>query len=329
MGYIGVIGEGSWGTAMVKILQENGHVVHWLVRDKKMRTHILKNFHNPYYSSDIELDIQRLKLYDSVKSLVELCDLHFFILPSVYSEVVLQQIAGLNLINKKFFSATKGILPDSQLTVCQYLEQHLNVPINNIGFISGPSHAEEIARERLTYLTVLSKNKDLALEVSSIIANRFIKTKIGGDVYGAEYATAMKNIMAIAAGIIHGLGYGDNFTAVFVSNAIKEIQKFINTLYPYQRDITEYVYLGDLLVTCYSQYSRNRTFGIMIGKGYSVKAAQLEMNMVAEGYYAVKPIIQIAEKNNIDLPICKTIYHILYERYSPIVEMRLLTEKLI
>jgi len=174
----------------------------------------------------------------------------------------------------------------------------------------------------------MSKNNALAQEVAALLSNRYILAKVNSDVLGAEYATALKNVMAIAVGIAHGLGYGDNFIAVLVSNALKEIERFVNTLHPHQRNITDYVYLGDLLVTCYSQYSRNRTLGLMLGKGYSIKAAQLEMNMVAEGYYAVKSIVKIANENKIEMPISQTVYHILYERYSPTIEMRLLTDKL-
>jgi len=325
---IGIIGEGSWGTALLKILQHNGQFVHWLVRNKEIRDYIAHNYHNPEYSSDIEIILEQCKMYESVHDLIKACDLIFLVLPSAYTETLLNELTIDEVKDKYFFSATKGILPESSLTVTQYLQNTLKLSEQTIGFISGPSHAEEIARERLTYLTIMSKNNELALNVSALIANRYIITKVNSDVLGAEYATAIKNIMAIASGIAHGLGYGDNFIAVLVSNAIKEIERFLSELVPHSRNISDYVYLGDLLVTCYSQFSRNRTLGIMLGKGYSVKAAQLEMNMVAEGYFAVKSIVEIAKKHQIEMPICQAVYHILYERYSPSVEMRLLTDKL-
>ncbi|HNV94956.1 MAG TPA: NAD(P)H-dependent glycerol-3-phosphate dehydrogenase [Bacteroidales bacterium] len=328
MNKIGIIGEGSWGTALLKILQQNGHFVNWLVRDQEIRSYITKNYHNPNYSSDVEIDMERCALFDSVNDLISACELVFLVLPSAYTEEVLKELSIEEVQKVHFFSATKGILPETNLTVTQYLQSILQVSEQKIGFISGPSHAEEIARERLTYLTVMSKNNALAQEVAALLSNRYILAKVNSDVLGAEYATALKNVMAIAVGIAHGLGYGDNFIAVLVSNALKEIERFVNTLHPHQRNITDYVYLGDLLVTCYSQYSRNRTLGLMLGKGYSIKAAQLEMNMVAEGYYAVKSIVKIANENKIEMPISQTVYHILYERYSPTIEMRLLTDKL-
>lgn len=325
---IGIIGEGSWGTALLKILQLNGHHVNWLVRDKEMRDYIVQNYHNPNYSSDVEIDLKQCSLFDSIHELMTDSQLIFLVLPSAYTEVVLQELTQAEVSSKYFFSATKGILPESNLTVTQYLQNVLHISDQQLGFVSGPSHAEEIARERLTYLTIISKNTILAQEVAAMLSNRFISTKVNSDMLGAEYATALKNVMAIAAGIAHGLGYGDNFIAVLVSNALNEIERFLNIMVPYKRNIVDYVYLGDLLVTCYSQYSRNRTLGLMLGKGYSIKAAQLEMNMVAEGYFAVQSIIKIAKENNIEMPISQAVYHILHERYSPSVEMRLLTNKL-
>lgn len=325
---IGIIGEGSWATALLKILQQNGHFVNWLVRDKYIANFILENFHNPTYLSEVEIEIDKCKIYDNVHDFLIHTKLVFMVLPSIYTEELLLQIKHEEVANKYIFSATKGILPNCNLSVTQYLNQQLNVSNQNLGFISGPSHAEEIAMERLTYLTVMSLNQKLANNVLELLSNRFLKVKISTDVLGAEYATALKNIMAIAVGLAHGLGYGDNFIAVLVSNALKEIKLFIDSIDHHPRDITDYVYTGDLLVTSYSQFSRNRTLGVMLGKGYSIKAAQLEMNMVAEGYYASKSIIEIAKEKNIDLPICKAVYHILYERYSPSVEMRLLTDKL-
>jgi len=325
---IGIIGEGSWGTALLKIFQHKGFFVHWLVQDDEIRTYVEKNLHNPTYLTDVEINSTLLQLHSSIHSILKSADTLLFVLPSAYTEELLLKIKPEKIQNKICFSAIKGILPHCHLTVCQYLHEQLNVPEHQLGFISGPSHAEEIAMERLTYLTVLSYNMELATEMAEALSCRYVKTRINSDVTGAEYATALKNVMAITIGIAHGLGYGDNFIAVMVSNAIKEIEHFLTCVVPHIRKITDYVYLGDLLVTCYSQFSRNRTLGIMLGKGYSIKAAQLEMNMVAEGYYAVKSIMKIAKEKNIDMPISQALFQILYERFSPSVEIRLLTEKI-
>ncbi len=327
MNSIGIIGEGSWGTALLKVLQNNNHHVHWLVRYNDMRESILQTKHNPSYLSDVEIDLNKVTIYSKIYDLIKNSEILFLVLPAAFTEYMLFEINPELLRNKYFVSATKGILPISQLTVSQYLYQKLEVSMRNIGFLSGPSHAEEVASERLTFLTILAENEVLREKVKSILTNRYIKITKNSDIVGAEFASALKNIMAIAAGIIHSLGYGDNFLAIFVTYALKEIELFISTVVPKKRDIKDYVYLGDVLVTCYSQFSRNRTFGIMIGKGYSVNAAQLEMNMIAEGYYAVKSIINIAQKHNVELQICQAVYNILYLRHSPSLEIKMLIDK--
>ncbi|MCX7863013.1 MAG: NAD(P)H-dependent glycerol-3-phosphate dehydrogenase [Bacteroidales bacterium] len=328
MNSIGIIGEGSWATALLKVLQQNGHYVHWLIRFEDIRNEVIQNHHNPAYLSHVELNPQLLRIYSELDDFLSQTEVVFLVLPSAFTEYLLFDLPLKYTVKKYFISATKGILPESHLTVTQYLNQKLQVPPSNLAFISGPSHAEEIAMERLTYLTIFSDNNNLTSYIKNLITNRYIQVFESNDVLGAEYATALKNIMAIASGIIHSLGFGDNFQAVFTSFAIKEIEKFLSEISPEKRNITDFVYLGDLLVTCYSQFSRNRTFGIMIGKGYSVKAAQFEMNMIAEGYYAVKSIIHIAEQHNIELPICQTVYNILYQRYAPSIEIKLLIDKL-
>lgn len=327
MNSIGIIGEGSWGTALLKILQHNNYHVNWLVRFNEMKESIIQTKHNPSYLSDVEIDLSKVTFFSDINDLLHNSDLIFLVLPAAFTEYLFFEINSSTLKNKFFVSATKGILPESHKTVTQYLHENLEVSMENLGFLSGPSHAEEIALERLTFLTILSENSLLGEKVSSILSNRYISITTNSDVQGAEYATALKNIMAIAAGIIHSLGFGDNFLAVFVTYAVKEIEMFLNSLVPKKRNITDYVYLGDILVTCYSQFSRNRTFGIMLGKGYSVKAAQLEMNMIAEGYYAVKSIIHIAQQKNIEMPICQAVYNILYQRYAPAIEIKLLIDK--
>jgi glycerol-3-phosphate dehydrogenase (NAD(P)+) len=325
---IGIIGEGSWATALVKVLQINGHKVNWLIRFDEIKEGIIQTRHNPSYLSDIELDVEKINFYNQVEKFFYESELIFFVLPAIFTEYFLVDVNKDFLKDKYIISATKGILPQSNLTLTQFFNQKYNIPRHYLGFLSGPSHAEEVAMERLTFLTIMTENNQLSEIIVNLLSNRFIKISINSDIEGAEYATAIKNIIAIAAGIIHSLGFGDNFLSVLVSNGIKEIENFINTIVPNKRNITDFVYLGDLLVTCYSQFSRNRTLGVMLGKGYSLKAAQLEMNMIAEGYYAVKSIMEIARSRNIDMPICQAVYDIIYQRYSPTIEIKLLIDKL-
>jgi len=240
----------------------------------------------------------------------------------------LKEVTPELLAGKIIVSAIKGIVPDENLIVGDYLQQEYRVPITQIAVIGGPCHAEEVSLEKLSYLTVASQDMQVAAQVASLIQTRYIKTNISDDIYGTEYAAVLKNIYAVAAGICHGVGFGDNFQAVLVSNAIREMAQFVNVVHPIDRDIKESAYLGDLLVTVYSQFSRNRTFGNMIGKGYSVKSAQLEMNMIAEGYYAANCIQQISVKHGIDLPICNAVYNVLYRHLSPVIEMKKLAERL-
>ena len=229
---------------------------------------------------------------------------------------------------KIIVSAIKGIVPDENLVLSEYFNKVYGVPFGQIAVLSGPCHAEEVALERTSYLTVASADRDLARNVSMFLQNDFIRTCTSDDVRGVEYSSVMKNIYAIAAGICHGLKYGDNFQAVLVSNAIQEMNRFCNAVYPFHRNVQDSVYLGDLLVTAYSKFSRNRTFGTMIGKGYSVKTAQVEMEMIAEGYYGTKCIHEINENYRVNMPILDAVYAILYERQSPMIVMRALTEQL-
>jgi glycerol-3-phosphate dehydrogenase (NAD(P)+) len=218
------------------------------------------------------------------------------------------------------------MIPDENLLIGEFFHQKYEVPLGQIVIISGPCHAEEIALERLSYLTFSSENLRVARAVAQLFECFYVKTTISDDIYGAEYAAVLKNVFAIASGICHGLRYGDNFQAVLVANAIQEMERFVNAVHPIQRDIKFSAYLGDLLVTAYSQFSRNRTFGTMIGKGYSVKTAQLEMEMIAEGYYGTKCIYEINKKYNVKMPILNALYDILYEKKSPTTVIRQLTE---
>jgi glycerol-3-phosphate dehydrogenase (NAD(P)+) len=251
------------------------------------------------------------------------------VVPSAYIKSTMGE-EDIDFRGKLFISAVKGIIPEDNLTVTQYFARRYQIPDENLLVISGPSHAEEVAMQRLTYLTVGCSNSERAADVAEVIKCSFVKTIISTDVTGIEYVAVLKNIYALATGIAHGLGYGDNFIAVLVSNAVREMKRFLNKAYKgtSKRKIHHSVYLGDLLVTAYSQFSRNRTFGTMIGKGYSVKSTMLEMNMVAEGYYAVACVREINKEYHVEMPITDAVYNILYEKFSPSIEMRLLTEKL-
>lgn len=323
-----VIGEGSWATAIIKLLQYNLDQITWVVRDPEMILQIKENGHNPLFLSDVEIETGKISFVTTAKEGIKNSDLIFMVLPAAFVEASFEGMAKEDFINKYIFSATKGLIPSQHKTVCNFIHDTYSVPFDRLGFVSGPSHAEEVALERLTYLTVLSTNNKTAEAVAEMLRCRFMKIITSDDVLGSEYVSALKNVMAIATGVCHGLGYGDNFISVLVSNAIREIQYFLSIVAPAERNLLDYVYLGDLVVTSYSQFSRNRTFGAMIGKGYTVKSAQLEMNMVAEGYYTAKGIMEICETLKIEMPITRAVYHILYERYSPSVEMKLLTDKL-
>jgi glycerol-3-phosphate dehydrogenase (NAD(P)+) len=325
---IAVIGGGSWATAIVKMLCNNMPQVYWWIRNQDTVNHIKKYKHNPNYLTSVEFDTDKLVLDSDIKNIIKNADVLIMAVPSAFLKQALSSIHPDDLKNKQIFSAIKGIVPEDLLIVGEFFNQKLNVANNNIGVITGPCHAEEVAMEKLSYLTIASQNKEIASYVASKLNCRYIKTTVSDDIYGTEYSAVLKNVFAIANGICHGLGYGDNFQAVLISNAIQEIKRFVDAVHPIDRDIKSSAYLGDLLVTAYSQFSRNRTFGNMIGKGYSVKSAQMEMNMVAEGYYGVKCIYEINKKIGVDMPITTAVYHILYEKIAPTIEMKLLTDKL-
>jgi Glycerol-3-phosphate dehydrogenase len=327
---IGVIGSGSWATAMVKMLGDNDaeKAVYWWVRNKDTADYIRSFRHNPNYLSAVTVGLSKRYILTDARAVIAQADLIILNTPAAFLKDALKGITSDMLRGKIIVSAIKGIVPDENLIVGDYLQQEFQVPITQIAVIGGPCHAEEVSLEKLSYLTVASQNTQLATQVASLINTRYIKTNVSDDIYGTEYGAVLKNIYAVAAGICHGVGFGDNFQAVLVSNAIREMAHFVNAVHPISRDIKESAYLGDLLVTVYSQFSRNRTFGNMIGKGYSVRSAQLEMNMVAEGYYASRCIQQICMTHGIDLPICNAVYNILYRQLSPTIEMKSLAEKL-
>jgi glycerol-3-phosphate dehydrogenase (NAD(P)+) len=324
---IAVIGGGSWATAIVKMLQNNCENVGWYLRNNDTIDYIKRYHHNPHYISSAQLNTERLNISSNLKEIVEAAELVILAVPSAFLHDTLKK-TGISFENKYVFSAIKGIIPETNQIVGEYLMQHFNLPHRSLGVITGPCHAEEVAMERLSYLTIASPSQELARALADKLNCRYLKTTLSDDIYGTEYSAVLKNVFAIASGICHGLGYGDNFQAVLISNAIQEIKRFVDAVHPIERDIKSPAYLGDLLVTAYSQFSRNRTFGNMLGKGYSVKFAQMEMNMVAEGYYAVKCIHEINKKYQVEMPITNAVYNIIYERISPAIEMKILTDKL-
>ncbi len=325
---IAIVGGGSWATALVKILSNNCDRIHWWMRSHEAVQSIQQNKHNPSYLSDVEIDLNKVVPTSDLKSTIDQCDLIILAVPSAFLESSLSEISPASLKGKVVFSAIKGIVPGPLLIVGEYLHRHFEIPYEQIGVITGPCHAEEVAMEKLSYLTLACKDTAHAALLAALMNCRYIRTTVSDDIYGTEYSAVIKNIIAIASGICHGLGYGDNFQAVLVSNAIQEIKRFVDTVSPISRDIKDSAYLGDLLVTAYSQFSRNRTFGSMIGKGYSVQSAQLEMNMVAEGYYAVKCIHALNGKYQVELPICQAVNDILYHHANARVTMQALSLKL-
>jgi glycerol-3-phosphate dehydrogenase (NAD(P)+) len=308
---IAVLGGGSWATAIVKMLSENVTTVGWYMRSASAIKHIKKNKHNPNYLSSAELHPEQLDLSNDINTIVSAYDVLIFAIPSAFLKTELEKMT-VSLEGKIIFSAIKGIVPETGLIVGEHFNETYNIPLENIGVITGPCHAEEVAMERLSYLTLACQDQEKAKMLSTFIASRYIKIKISDDIIGTEYAAMLKNIYAIAAGIAHGLGYGDNFQSVLMSNAIREMKRYIKKVHKMKRNINNSAYLGDLLVTGYSTFSRNRMFGNMIGKGYTVKSAQMEMSMVAEGYYATKSAFEIKEKNGANTPIIDTVFEILY-----------------
>lgn len=325
---IAVIGGGSWGTALVKLLSTNAAHVGWWIRRPETIAHIGRYGHNPDYISAAQFDVERLAMDSDIHTVVRNADVLVIAVPSAFLKATLDQLDAAELIGKTVFSAVKGIVPETNQIVGEYLFQHGGVSERDFGVICGPCHAEEVAMERLSYLTIACQDLEKARHMGAALNGRFMKTSLSDDIYGTEYAAILKNVIAVCAGVSVGLGYGDNFRAVLVSRAIQEIERFVTAVHPIARDINEPAYLGDLLVTAYSTFSRNREFGTMVGKGYSVRAAQLEMNMVAEGYYAVKCVHEINAKLGVDMPITETTYRMLYEKMAPMMEMRLLSDRL-
>ncbi len=325
-----VFGGGSWATAIVKMLCENLDEVCWYMRSKDAVDFIKKNGHNPNYLSSVEFNLKQLKLSNNINETISCADYLIFVIPSAFLHEELEKLT-VSLEDKVVFSAIKGIVPETSLIVGDHFNTHYKVPFNNIGVISGPCHAEEVALERLSYLTIASADAEKAKLIANVLSSDYIKCNISDDVLGTEYAAVLKNIYAVAAGIAHGLGYGDNFQSVLMSNAIREMKKYVKKVHKMKRDINDSAYLGDLLVTGYSLFSRNRMFGTMIGKGYTVKSAQVELSQIAEGYYATKSAYHLNQqkgKKKAKTPIIDAVYEILYEHKEPKKIFKKLTEKL-
>jgi len=324
---IAILGGGSWATAIAKIILNNVNEINWYMRQQEQIDEFIRLSKNPSYLTGVKFDTDHIRFTNNINHIVATSDILIFVTPSPFLKDHLRKLH--RKINKKIIvSAIKGIVPNENLIVTEFFEKNYQVPKENIAVLAGPCHAEEVALERLSYLTLASTSRDRAKMLSQFFATSFVKTSVSEDVIGMEYASIMKNIYSIATGICHGLKYGDNFQAVLLSNALQEINRFCSATSSMHRDISQSAYLGDLLVTAYSKFSRNRLFGSMVGQGYSVKTAQMEMEMIAEGYYATKCIYEINQKYKVDMPIIDTVYEILYNRASPLLKIRELTEKL-
>jgi glycerol-3-phosphate dehydrogenase (NAD(P)+) len=322
-----VIGGGSWATAITKMLCVNLSEVSWYMRNESAIEHIKKFKHNPNYLSSVEFDTNKLKLTNDINEAVAYADYLIFAIPSAFVGAELAKLT-VSLQDKVIFSAIKGIVPETSMIVGEHFHFTYDIPYYNIGVITGPCHAEEVALERLSYLTIACGDADKAKIVAESVSGNYIKTKITDDIIGTEYAAMLKNIYAIAAGIAHGLGYGDNFQSVLMSNGIREMKKFIKKVHKMKRNINDSAYLGDLLVTGYSVFSRNRMFGNMIGKGYTVKSAMMEMSMVSEGYYATNSAYKLNQGYGAATPIIDAVYEILYNGKDAKTVFQKLTDKL-
>lgn len=325
-GKIAVLGGGSWATALTKIVLSTQASVNWYMRRPEQIEEFKLLGHNPSYLTSVKFNTENITFYSDINQAIQHSDTLLFATPSPFIKQHLAKIT-VPIHDKIIISAVKGLVPEENMLITDYFNRYYHVPSDNLAVISGPCHAEEIALERLSYLTLGCTDSKNAEKLSGIFQNPYLKCTCSKDVTGIEYASVLKNIYAIVAGICHGMRFGDNFQAVFISNAIEEMKRFIDTVYGVvDRDIYHSVYLGDLLVTAYSRFSRNRTFGTMIGKGYSVKTAQLEMEMIAEGYYGTRCIHEINEKYRVEMPILDALYEILYNKKSPMTVIRQLTE---
>lgn len=325
-GKIAIIGGGSWATAIAKIVVTHTHHIGWYMRRDDRIEDFKRLGHNPAYLTSVRFDTNEIFFSSDINKIAQAYDTLVFVTPSPYIKNHLKKLKT-RIKDKFIITAIKGIVPDENLVCSEYFHNVYDIPYDNLACLGGPSHAEEVALERLSYLTVGCTDRDKAAAFADVLASDYIKTKTSSDVIGIEYSSVLKNVYAIAAGICSGLKYGDNFQAVLMSNAVQEMARFLKSVYPLdERNITDSVYMGDLLVTGYSNFSRNRTFGTMIGKGYSIKSAQIEMEMIAEGFFGTKCMKEINRHCHVNMPILDAVYNILYERISPQIEIKLLTD---
>ena len=323
----GVIGYGTWATALVYTLLKNGKDIWWHIRNEEVLESINTDGRNAKYLSDVELKKEKINATADINEVVRNCEIILIAAPSAYLKDFLKDLSE-PLEGKFILSATKGIIPDDYTTITEFFNRTYNIPYDSLGIISGPSHAEEVSRDRLSYLTVATKDSDNGRMIAEMFATNSVKISLSADIYGIEYAGILKNIYALAAGLCSGLGYGDNFRAVLTSACASELTRYIQESYPFERNTLNSAYLGDLLVTSYSSFSRNRRLGQMIGRGCTVKSALNEMTMVAEGYFAAACIHHINERHGISMPIADMVYDILYRRANPRKRMQILTELL-
>ena len=330
---IGVLGSGSWATALIKMLCENVEELNWWVRSQDTIDHIIRHGNNPKYIESIQFPVEKLQLTTDMKVVIESSDIIIVAIPSMFLDDAFNDAFGEGLSftpfsNKLVFSAIKGMISKYNSIPARYLHKRFDIPYEKLGIICGPCHAEEVARERLSYLTVACPDTTQAELFAPFLRTRYIKVNTSDDVFGAELAAVLKNVYAVGAGLAHGLGYGDNFISVLISNAAIEMKRFIDVVHDIDRDIKSSPYLGDLLVTAYSVNSRNRALGTMVGSGYTVMAAVIELKMVAEGMTGAKGIFEMNKDFKVETPIADAIYRILHERMSPDLEMRLLSDQL-
>lgn len=324
---IGVLGGGSWGTAMIKMLTENSDKILWYIRDDSQAKEIINNKKNPKYLKDLKIKTNNVFISSDINEIIIKSDIIIIAIPSPYINQNLIE-HKTTLKNKVIFSGSKGVIPESHLVISEHLNRHFDISYNNLGILSGPTHAEEIANDKLSYLTIGSTNKEICYLLSDKLSSSYIRTSISDDIIGIEYAAALKNIYSILVGISIGLGYGDNFMSVLISHCTKEMIRFIKSIDQIKRDFSHSAYIGDLLVTTYSLHSRNRAFGKMIGEGLSVDQSISKMSMIVEGYYASKNAFEISKSKKEDFDIIDSAYKILYQGKNPAEEISLLSKKL-